>query len=211
MILFEDSLPRLNGNIRFLHSIPGAPNVDIYANGQLLYSNLAFGSLTDYIDLSPQEYDIMLYKSGMHNNPLFSEQIEVLPDGMSTISITPENNEITLFVMDDVQPESDSALSYIRFINLSPNSQPLSLNLPEEISLFNKASYLEASEYYPISPGIHSFNVSSQDDTLGRKSINNINLTPGLFVTIYIIGLMNGTPQLGYVLAKDGMDKIEPR
>ena len=49
MYMFRDSLPRVDGKIRLLHAIPDAPSVDIYANGKLIYSNLSFGKVTDYI------------------------------------------------------------------------------------------------------------------------------------------------------------------
>ena len=40
---FLSSLPRVNSNIRILHAVAKAPNIDLYVNGSLIVSNLAFG------------------------------------------------------------------------------------------------------------------------------------------------------------------------
>lgn len=205
MILFRESLPKLDGKIRFLHAIPNAPNVDIYGNGKLLYSNLAFGTITDYLELSPQKYDVQLYKSGTSDNPLISESIEILPNSISTLNVTYENDEISFFTVDDGETNTNPLLSHVRFINLSPTAPLLSLRLPEGLVLFDNAEYLETNAYYPLSPGIYNFIVTSSDGALD-KFISNVNMTEGLFVTIYIIGLYKGNPQLGYILVKDSLN-----
>lgn len=206
MILFRESLPNLTGKIRFLHATPNAPNIDIYGNGKLLHSNLAFGSVTDYLELSSQKYDIQLYKSGTYDNPLISESIDVLPNSILTLNITYENNEISFFTIDDIEPKSNPVLSYVRFINLSPTAPLLSLSLPEGRVLFNEAEYLETNDYYPLSPGIYDFTVTAANGTF-EKFISDVNMTENLFITIYIIGLIQGTPKLGYILVKDGTNK----
>lgn len=206
MILFDDSLPRLSGKIRLMHAVPDAPNVDVYSNGKLLYSNLGFGSITNYLNLPAEKYNIQLYKTGTKSRPLITEPFEIKPNGVYTISVTYENNEISFFDLDDTHSISNPLLSSVRFINLSPNSQLLSLRLPENIVLFNEVSYLETNEYYPISPGIYNFVVVSADGSF-EKYISNVKLRRSQFITIYIIGLFNKRPQVGYILVQDDMMK----
>lgn len=207
MILFRESLPNLTSRIRFLHAAPDAPNIDIYANGKLLYSDLKFGSVTNYLDISPGKYDVQLYKSGTYDSPLISESIDILPNNILTLNITYENNEISFFTIDDTEPKSNPLLSYIRFMNLSPNAPLLSLSLPEGKVLFDEVEYLETTDYYPLSPGIYNFTVTAANGTF-EKFISDVNMTENLLITIYIIGLIKGTPQLGYILVKDGMTNI---
>lgn len=203
MILFRESLPNLSANIRFLHAIPDGPSIDVYANGKLIYSNLSFGNVTNYIGISPNKYDIQLYKAGTYDNPIITESIDVLPGETETVNITYENKEISFFTIDDSEPINNPLLAYIRFINLSPTAPLLSLSLPEGIVLFDQAEYLETNDYYPISPGIYNFVVSATDSNF-EKYISNVNLKAKVFLTIYIIGLFNGKPEIGYILLKDG-------
>ena len=206
MMLFDDSLPRVNGKVRLLHAIPDGPNVDVYFNGKLIYSNLAFGTITKYMLMPADKYKIQLFAVGTKSRPLITESFEVQANGVYTIAITYENGEISFFVLDDTHSINNPLLSSVRFINLSPDSPLLSLRLPENIVLFDDASYLETNEYYPISPGIYNFLVVS-DDGLFSKYISNIRLRRSQFITIYIIGLFNKRPQVGYILVEDDMMK----
>lgn len=202
MMLFDDSLPRVNGKVRLLHAIPDGPNVDVYFNGKLIYSNLAFGTITEYISIPADKYKVQLYKAGTKSRPLITEPSEVQPNGVYTIAVTYENGEISFFVLDDTHNITNPLLSSVRFINLSPDSPLLSLRLPENVALFDEVSYLETNEYYPISPGIYNFLVVSDDGSFA-KYISNIRLRKAQFITIYIIGLFNKRPQIGYVLVQD--------
>ena len=202
MILFDDNFPRIDGKIRLMHAIPDAPLVDVYANGKLLYKNLAFADVTKYINVPAGTYEIQLYRSGEKNNLLITESYQVIADSVSTIAVTYANNEISFFVLDDSHGICMPEFASVRFINLSPDSELLTLRLPENKVLFNEVSYLETNEYYPLSAGIYNFIVINADSTF-EKYISNIHLKNGTFITIYIIGLFKGKPNAGYILLKD--------
>lgn len=206
MFLFRDSLPKIKGYIRFIHATPDAPSIDVYLNNKLIYSNLSFGNITNYIAVTPETYSVKLFKTGTTEKPLITESLPVTPNSASTINITFENNEIAFFTIDDTHTTSNSLLSYVRFINLAPTAPLLSLSLPNGEVLFNQASYLETNDYYPISPGIYNFIVSTSDGNFS-KYISDLKLTKDLYITIYMIGLYNKRPPLGYILVKDGINK----
>ena len=67
--------------------------------------------------------------------------------------------------------------------------------------------YLETTGYYPVSPAIYDFKVTLSSFSGLYKYINDKKLENGRFYTIYIIGLLNGNPELGYLLVEDGVDK----
>ena len=54
-----------------------------------------------------------------------------------------------------------------------------------------------------ISSGIYNLQVTIASDESVKKYINNISFDNGNFYTIYIIGLFNDTPKLGYLLTVD--------
>ena len=45
MSLFNRNAPVTDSNIRILHAVPTANPIDIYANGNLIASNVSFGKL----------------------------------------------------------------------------------------------------------------------------------------------------------------------
>ena len=165
MSLFNRNAPVTDSNIRILHAVPTANPIDIYANGNLIASNVSFGKLTKY---------------------------SALPAG-----------NLYLFRLKDDNVPSTKIYTFLRFINLSPNSPLLSLSLPNNIELFNSVEYLETTGYYMLSSGIYNLQVTIASDQSITKYIKNISFYNGNFYTIYIIGLFNDTPQLGYLLTVD--------
>ena len=204
MFLFRDSLPKIKGYVRFIHNVPDAPNIDIYFNDKIIFTGLSFGNVTHYIPVPPETYSVKLVKSGSQDKPYITEPLQVLPDSISTINITFEDNKIAFFSVDDSHTMYNPFLSYVRFINLAPTAPLLSLRLPDDRVLFNETSYLETNNYYPTSPGVYNFIVSTSDGNFS-KYISDIHLTPNLYITIYMIGWYDKTPPLGYILVKDGL------
>lgn len=204
MFLLRADVPNLSSKIRFIHAVPGAAAVDIYGNGTLLASNCKFGDLTNYVNLAPDTYLIEVFPTGTYDTPILSENIDLSPSTAYTVSIITSNSKLSLFTLKDAGSKANTDISFLRFINLSPNSPLLSLALRSGDILFNQVEYLETTGYYPLSPGIYDFTLSFSGATVVNKTLNQVSLQPGEFQTLYVIGLLEGEPQLGFILAKDG-------
>ena len=205
MFLMNDSLPRLKGTARILHAAAGISNIDIYSNGSPIASNLAFGKVTNYTDFSLGQNKIQIYKTGTYDNPIYSENIEIMPNDIITISVVLLESDISLFTLKDSISTKTPNQSFLRFINLSTNAPLLTLSLPNGDTLFNGVEYLETTGYYNLSPGIYNFLLTATDASALRFFINEINLKPSYFHTLYIIGIVNSTPRFGSLFLKDGL------
>ncbi|GAB6167761.1 DUF4397 domain-containing protein [Clostridium carnis] len=203
MILFRENLPNLQSKIRFLHSLPSSLQVDIYANGELIGKDLSFSKITCYKTISPGSYKIEIFNSGTYDSPILAKNIDLLPNTSSTISLITLGNDIDIFVLNDANIPETITNSFLRFIHLSPNAPLLTLSLPNDISLFGNVEYVETTGYYPLSPAIYNFKVLFLPSNT-FKYIKDITLKNGKFYTIYIIGSLNASPQLGYLLVEDG-------
>ena len=156
---FSKSLPRVETSIRILHAVPNAPNVDVYLNGSLITSNLAFGKISKYIQIPPEEYEFQLFRAGTYDKPLLSQNVQLIANANYTVSIVTLANNLYLFRLKDDNVPVSKSQAFLRFINLSSNAPLLSLALPNGITLFNEAEYLETTGYYQLSPGIYNFEV----------------------------------------------------
>lgn len=200
---FNNSLPRVDTNIRILHSVPNAPNIDVYANGSLITSNLAFGKLSKYITLSPEYYEFQLFVTGTYDKPILTQNIQLIANANYTISVVTLANNLYLFRLKDDNVPVTKSQAFLRFINLSANAPLLSLSLPNNMVLFNGAEYLETTGYYQLSSGIYNFEVLLGSSQITTKYIKNITLDGGKFYTIYIIGSFESKPPLGYLFVDD--------
>lgn len=208
MFMFRDTLPKMEGYIRFINSCPdnaSGQGFDIYVDDKKVLSDFKFGSVTAYLTYLPGNRNVKVYSAGTTEKPLSDETYEISPLSTSTIAIANDGSEFLTFSLDDSMV-SNPMFAYVRFINLSPEHKLLNLSLPGgSKSLFDETSYLEETNYYPVSPGIYNFVVS--DNGNFSKFISNVNLTEDMYITIYIIGSDDSDPQIGYVLLKDGMSR----
>lgn len=204
MNLFRDTLPNLQSSIRLLHALPKAGPVDAYANGEPIAKGLLFGKFSPYLSLEAGNYEIQLYPAGLYDKPLLTKTIDLLSKTSSTISIVTLDDAIDLFILPDSNSGHNISNTFLRFINLSPNSPLLTLSLSNNTPLFNNVEYVETTGYYPLSPGIYNFRVTLSTSEAISKFISELRLINGQFHTIYIIGLFNDTPQLGYIVLRDG-------
>lgn len=202
---FSKSLPRVETSVRILHAVPNAPNVDVYLNGSLLTSNLAFGKISKYTIFSPGEYEFQLFPTGTYDKPLLSQTVQLIANANYTVSIVTLANALYLFRLKDDNVPVTKSQAFLRFINLSSNAPLLSLALPNGVNLFNEAEYLETTGYYQLSAGIYNFEVLLGSSQITTKYIKNITLAGGRFYTIYIIGVFNDKPPLGYLLVDDAI------
>ncbi|MGL5086367.1 MAG: DUF4397 domain-containing protein, partial [Clostridium sp.] len=178
--------------------------VDVYANGELISNNLAFGKYTAYFTLNSGNYEIQLYPAGLYDKPIFTKAVTLLPRSASTISVITLNDGIDLFVLNDSTGNVSITNSFLRFINLSPTSPLLTLTLSNNSPLFSNVEYVETTGYYPLSPGIYNLRVVISSAQSISKFISELRLVNGQFNTIYVIGLFNDTPKLGYLVLTDG-------
>src|SRR5690606_5463512 len=54
----------LNTNLQVLHFSPDAPNVDVYVDGELAITDLAFGANSGYVTLPAGSYEIAVAPAG---------------------------------------------------------------------------------------------------------------------------------------------------
>ncbi|MBK8028548.1 MAG: DUF4397 domain-containing protein [Chloroflexi bacterium] len=88
---------------RFVHAIPGASAVDIYVDGQLAVSSLAFGSATDYIALPAGDHALTVTQEGA-TTALWEQSLTFADQSASTlIASSIEPLEFTQYT-DDLNP-----------------------------------------------------------------------------------------------------------
>ncbi len=203
MFLFRDSLPDMKGKMRLLHAAAGAKAIDIYVDGNILATNLDFGEITSYQDISPGKHEFKIFAAGKSTNPLFTDTYEIIPNEIVTMSAVLLESTLTLFALKDNPPKGIQSLAYLRFINFSPNSPLLTLSLPGGDTLFNGVEYLETTGFYPLSAGLYNFIMTATNDPSFKKFINDIQLEPDSDHTIFVIGLVDDKPQLGFLITDD--------
>ena len=186
--------------VRVFHAVPQAPNVDVYVNDQMVFSNLAFGDFTRYVYLDEGEYNVSVYLAGQKDRPVINQMVDVPSQQIFTIAATGNLDNLGLLVIPDKVSKSPSQnYSSVRVIHLSPNAPGVDI-LVDGDTLFEDISFGEGTDYVDLNPGTYNVNVVLNTD----KSVVlplKVTLNPDKIYTIYIIG---NPPTLQAVQVVDG-------
>ena len=189
-----------NSLVRVFHAAPQAPNVDVYVNDQMVFSNLAFGDFTRYVYLDEGEYNVSVYLAGQKDRPVINQMVDVSSQQIFTIAATGNLDNLGLLVIPDKVSKSPSKnYSSVRVIHLSPNAPGVDI-LVDGDTLFEDISFGEGTDYVDLNPGTYNVNVVLNTD----KSVVlplKVTLNPDKIYTIYIIG---NPPTLQAVQVVDG-------
>ena len=186
--------------VRVFHAAPQTPNVDLYVNDQMVFSNLAFGDFTRYVYLDEGEYNVSVYLAGQKDRPVINQMVDVPSQQIFTIAATGNLDNLGLLVIPDKVSKSPSQnYSSVRVIHLSPNAPGVDI-LVDGDTLFEDISFGEGTDYVDLNPGTYNVNVVLNTD----KSVVlplKVTLNPDKIYTIYIIG---NPPTLQAVQVVDG-------
>lgn len=186
--------------VRVFHAALQAPNVDVYVNDQMVFSNLAFGDFTRYVYLDEGEYNVSVYLAGQKDRPVINQMVDVPSQQIFTIAATGNLDNLGLLVIPDKVSKSPSQnYSSVRVIHLSPNAPGVDI-LVDGDTLFEDISFGEGTDYVDLNPGTYNVNVVLNTD----KSVVlplKVTLNPDKIYTIYIIG---NPPTLQAVQVVDG-------
>lgn len=190
--------------IRILNASPGAPQVDVYVDGQRYINNLAYREFSEYFDIPPGSHQITLYRAGQQANPLARENINVEQQTIQTVAAVGRPHNMRLKVIPDPRIGKSEEYAYVRFAHLSPNAPQVDLRLQDGKTIAQGIKYGSVSNYTPIQPGTKIFNLYVAGTNQRMLYVPNIRMQGNRIYTVYAIGLAGGTPQLQLLFPLDG-------
>ena len=196
--------------IRILHASPNAPAVDVYANGNIIARNLFYRNFTAYLGVQPGTYNIKVFAAGTTQNPLIDTNIELPVSTIFTIAAIGKFPQVELLPVQDPVRPLIPGMVMLRFVNLSPDTPAINVMSSGGISLFENIAYRQISDYVPVLPGKHVFELYRSETGERILYVPNIVLLPNRFYTIYAIGLLQTQPFLQVLIPLDGNSYIQP-
>lgn len=193
------------GYVRVIHTVPDAPNVDIYANDKLIVSNLAYGKYTDYLAIPKGMYKISLYVAGTKDSPVLSDMLMVNNDAKLTVAAIGNLSDIELRQIMDAHEANKTGKAMIRFLHLSPDAPAVDITLPDGTVIFSNVSFEHITPYIDVMPMDYTLQVrvAGTDDVV--LTVPNINLDAEKYYSVYAIGLVGKKPELQALLIQDGL------
>ncbi|QVK17305.1 DUF4397 domain-containing protein [Mycoplasmatota bacterium] len=91
----------------------------------------------------------------------------------------------------------------VRFIHFSPNAPAVDITLPDGTVLFRNVPYKAVTDYINVAPGTYTLQVRPAGMDQVVLTVPNVVINPNDMLSIYAIGLVNGTPGLEAIVFND--------
>ena len=197
------------GYVRVIHTVPDAPNVDIYANDKLIINNLAYGSYTDYLPIPEGTYKISLYVAGTKNSPVLANMLTVNKNSILTVAAVGTLSDIGLLAITDADETRKPGKAMARFLHLSPNAPAVDITLPNGTVIFSNISFKHITSYIDVAPMNYTLQVRVAGTSNVVLTVPNLNLNADKYNTVYAIGLVGENPELDALLLLDGENSVK--
>lgn len=193
------------GYVRLMHAVPDAPNVDIYANDNILATNLAYGTYTDYMMIPAGAYKIDIYATGTRENPVLSKMLVVGRNDITTAVAVGTLSTIGLLAIPDANVPSVADKALVRFVHLSPNAPAVDIALPDGTVLFRNVPFRNMTDYLPVDQMVYTLQVKVAGTDNVVLTVPGVDVKNDKYYTIYAIGLVGQQPALKALLLEDGV------
>lgn len=190
--------------VRIIHTVPDAPNVDIYANDRLIAQDLAYGEYTDYLTIPEGMYKISLYVAGSKNSPVLENMLVVDKNSYLTVAAAGTLSKIGFLAIADANAPKKSGKAMVRFLHLSPNAPAVDITLPDGTVIFGNVSFQYITPYADVMPMNYTLQVRVAGTPDVVLTVPNVTLAADKYYTVYAIGLVGEAPELEALLLTDG-------
>jgi len=179
--------------VRFAHASPSTPAVDVWVNGELIYSSVMYGQVSNYILLPPASYAVSIMLTGAPNVTLINDTLQViagLPYTFAAAGVAPFNG---LVAWADCLTAPAVGTAQFRFVHFSPNAPTVNVLVNNQVVVQNIA-FKSASDYVPINIGSASNSIALQVPGQSfQVPLTYLNAAPGMAYTVFAEGYVGGS------------------
>lgn len=180
--------------IRVAHASPDAPAVDVWVNGSVAVSNLAFGQVTEYLLVPAGDYNIKVTPTGVATPVVIDADVTLEKDKAYTVAAADLLASIVpvVYVDDNAQPAPGKAK--VNFTHLSPDAPAVDVGVVGGGNLFTNVAFKGASPYIEVPAGQYDLEVKLAGTATVVLTLNDVDLEMGMVYTVFAEGLAGGGP-----------------
>jgi hypothetical protein len=191
--------------LRVLHASPDAPAVDVYLNGLIQLRNVRYKTISNYLDVLPGEHQIQIVPAGktLAEGPVVIDTPLTVEKGkVYAVAAAGLLADIKAVVAVDAGEQPPAGRGQVRVWHLSPDAPAVDVAVMEGTRPFiaQNLSFEQVSDYSEIAPGTRPVAVTVNGQTV---LTTNLVVPANGTLTMYIMGLVNGTPTVEAIVSRD--------
>lgn len=179
-----------NAWLRVVHASPDAPAVDIWVNGEVAISGLAFGEATDYVELPGGDYDVAVTPAGAGAEDAVIEATVTLEAGMAySVAAVGQVADIEPLVLVDDLTAPAAGMAHVRVVHASPDAPAVDVAVADGPVLIENLEFKADSGYLPVDAMSYDLEVRPTGTEDVAIDIAGFNAEAGTIYTVMAIGL----------------------
>jgi hypothetical protein len=194
--------------VRVVNALVGVPAVTVVVDGLPTEPPLLFGANAQYVELPPGPHTITLTVptplGAIPPPPLVGTDLMVAPGSAYTLFAMGAMGTPPIFLTLTDEPLGASGTrAGVRFVNASPDMQPVDLAIPGGPVLVGGIAFGEASPYVLLPAGTVALEARLAGSGTVVLDIPAVEIAPGRSYTFAAVGLAAGMPPLALVSMSD--------
>jgi hypothetical protein len=191
--------------IRVLHASPDAPAVDIFLDGQKAITNLAFDSITDYVNVPAGAHNVKVFPapSDGSGTPVIEADVTLSAGTDYTVAAVGKLSEIGPLVLTDDNKAPAEGQARLRFVHASPDAPAVDIYAEGAGVVVPNAAFKDASGYLDLPAGTYNLEVRAAGTETVALDLPGITLEKGKVYTAFAVGVLQGQPALKAKLTVD--------
>lgn len=183
--------------VRFLHAVPGAPSVDVYLDGSLVVTDLAFGRATPHLNVGGGEHQVALRQAGTGaTGPVLLEvPVPLVPGLAFTVVAQGSVEALEAALYEDILDEIAPGLARLTAINAIADAPPVDVVTTEGGPLLQGVSYGAQFGTVNIGTGVQDLVLVPAGGAVesALAPVGQVPLTSGVLYTFVALGTLEGT------------------
>ncbi|MDM8529194.1 DUF4397 domain-containing protein [Anaerolineales bacterium HSG24] len=190
-------------NLRFVHASPDAPSADVYINNDRYFENIAFGSISNYVRLTPGNHLIRILPAGSPPNTPPVKEVQLSFDDNKFYSLVAVDRlaQLELLRIEDHNSPTAQSKARISFTHTSPGAPNADICVVGHNNCFITNLTFKASNIVDIGTGAYNIDIRPAGSPNVIVNLPSNNFQDGMAYTYYIVGLVNGEPRVRVINA----------
>lgn len=179
--------------LRILNAIPNSQEIDIYINGNLVFSNMRYKEFSPYTPTAPGNYEIEIYKSGDREEVIHSHSVTIAGGNAGTLVVTGIIPKLMILaVFEDPTEHVARGNAKFRVAHLSPTTSPVDVTV-NTVKMIEEIPFGKRTNYAEVPTGVYDFLIEENEfDRIDKNNDinikNKIEIKNEKIYTLYIVG-----------------------
>lgn len=152
------------GTTRIIHASPDSPAIDLLIDDTAVFTDVAFGDITDYIAVSAGTHTVTLQTHG-DDTPLLTELLNFAASD-HTLAAAGMSSALELLKFVDDNRTPGPGMVRGRLVHLSPGAPAVDVATDDGAVLFSNLGYRDAGDYVEVLAGTFELEIRLAGTTI---------------------------------------------